>query len=247
MHLINTSTRRTQEFLPGRIPPYVILSHRWEDEEVSYKDLTQPKEDLSKLKGWTKLDSFCSSAEKDGWEWVWMDTCCIDKSSSAELSEAINSMYQWYMEARFCIAYLADISVVKDETGMKRKQFHKSEWFERGWTLQELLASREVVFYDKSWKKIGTRTGLEAQVSRATGISSRDLSRPLEASVAAKMSWASYRKTSRPEDIAYSLLGLFNVNISQRYGEGIIKHFKGFSTRFCDREGMSLYLLGRGL
>ena len=226
MHLLNTWTRKTQEFLPGRIPPYVILSHRWEDEEVSYKDLTQPKEDLSKLKGWTKLDSFCSSAEKDGWEWVWMDTCCIDKSSSAELSEAINSMYQWYMEARFCIAYLADISVVKDETGMKRKQFHKSEWFERGWTLQELLASREVVFYDKSWKKIGTRTDLEAQISRATGISSRDLSRPLEASVAAKMSWASYRKTSRPEDIAYSLLGLFNVNISLRYGEGDHKAFQ---------------------
>ena len=226
MHLLNISTRKTQEFLPGKSPPYVIFSHRWKDEEVSYKDLTQPKEDLFKLTGWTKLDSFCSSVEKDGWEWVWIDTCCIDRSSSAELSEAINSMYQWYMEAEFCIAYLADISAVKDETGMKRKQFHKSEWFERGWTLQELLASREVVFYDKSWINIGTRTALGAHISRATGISNLHLSNPLQASVAAKMSWASLRKTSRPEDIAYCLLGLFNVSIPLLYGEGEHKAFQ---------------------
>lgn len=226
MHLLNTSTRKTQEFQPGKIPPYVIFSHRWEDEEISYKDLTQAKEDLFKLKGWTKLDSFCLSVEKDGWEWVWIDTCCIDTSSSAELSEAINSMYQWYMEAEFCIAYLADISAVKDETGMKRKQFDKSEWFERGWTLQELLASREVVFYDKSWINIGTRTTLKAHISRATRISSRHLSDPLQASVAAKMSWASLRKTTRPEDIAYCLLGLFNVSIPMLYGEGGYKAFQ---------------------
>ena len=226
MHLLNTSTRKIQTFLPGRIPPYVILSHRWEDEEVSYNDLTQPKEDLSKLKGWAKLDFLCSTMEKDGWEWVWMDTCCIDKGSSAELSEAINSMYQWYSEANFCIAYLADILVISAETEIKRKQFHESEWFKRGWTLQELLASCEVVFYDKNWNSIGTRSGLKAHISRATSIRISDLYNPLGASVAAKMSWASRRQTSRPEDIAYCLLGLFGVNMPLLYGEGEYRAFQ---------------------
>lgn len=226
MHLLNTSTRKTQDFSPGKIPPYVILSHRWEDEEISYKDLTEPRRDPSTLKGWIKLSSFCSLARQDGWEWVWMDTCCIDKNSSAELSEAINSMYQWYRQAGYCIAYLADISIAKAEPMIERKRFWKSEWFERGWALQELLASREVVFYDRSWNAIGTRTRLEAYVSRATHISTDHLSKPLYASAAAKMSWASNRKTSRPEDIAYSLLGLFDVNMPLLYGEGEFKAFQ---------------------
>ena len=226
MHLLNTSTRKVQEFSPGQIPPYIILSHRWEDQEISYKDLTEPKQDPSKLKGWTKLNSFCSLVRQDGWEWAWMDTCCIDRSSSADLSEAINSMYQWYEQAEFCITYLADISIVKDETGVERKRFWESEWFKRGWTLQELLASREVFFCDRSWKAIGTKTRLKAYVSRATRISIRHLFTPLEASVAAKMSWASHRQTSRPEDIAYSLLGLFDVNMPLLYGEGEYKAFQ---------------------
>ena len=226
MHLLHTSTRKVQEFSPGQIPPYVILSHRWEDKEISYKDLTEPKRDPSKLKGWTKLNSFCSLVRQDGWEWAWMDTCCIDRSSSAELSEAINSMYQWYEQAKVCIAYLADISIMKDETGIERKRFWESEWFKRGWTLQELLASSEVVFYDRSWKAIGTKTRLKAYVSRATHISIHHLFMPSEASVAAKMSWASHRQTSRPEDIAYSLLGLFDVNMPLLYGEGEYKAFQ---------------------
>ena len=155
-----------------------------------------------------------------------MDTCCIDRSSSAELSEAINSMYQWYGRANFCIAYLADISIVKDETRVERKRFWESEWFKRGWTLQELLASHEVIFCDRSWKAIGTKTRLQAYVSRATHISIRHLFTPSEASVAAKMSWASHRQTSRPEDIAYSLLGLFDVNMPLLYGEGEYKAFQ---------------------
>lgn len=226
MRLLSTFVRKTEEFLPRDIPPYVILSHRWKDEEVSYKDLTEWGKESSTLQGWRKLESFRSLAREDGWEWVWMDTCCIDKSSSAEVSEAINSMYQWYLGAEFCIAYLADVSLDKDKTGMRRKQFDKSEWFKRGWTLQELLASREVVFYDESWENIGTRTKLQDYVSRATHISSHHLSRPGEASAAAKMSWASNRKTAKPEDIAYCLLGLFDVNMPLLYGEGERKAFQ---------------------
>ena len=155
-----------------------------------------------------------------------MNTCCIDKSSSAELSEAINSMYQWYEQAGFCIAYLADISTVKDETSIKRKQFWKSEWFKRGWTLQELLASHKVEFCDRSWKAIGTKARLKTYVSRATHISIHHLSKPSEANVAAKMSWTSDRQTSRPEDIAYSLLGLFDVSMPLLYDEGEHKAFQ---------------------
>ncbi|KAL9593266.1 MAG: hypothetical protein Q9219_007623 [cf. Caloplaca sp. 3 TL-2023] len=224
MHLLNTSTCKVYDFLPAEIPSYVILSHRWEDEEVSYRDLTEPKQDPSMLKGWTKLHSFCSLVGKDGWEWVWMDTCCIDKSSSSEVSEAINSMFQWYNQAAFCIAYLADISI--DDTSSNARRFGQSAWFSRGWTLQELLASPEVIFYDRKWKTIGTRTRLAVHVSRATRIRIHHLSCPSGASIAAKMSWASHRQTSRPEDIAYSLLGLFNVNMPLLYGEGAKKAFQ---------------------
>ena len=129
MHLLNTSTLRTQEFVPGKIPGYLILSHRWRDQEISYKTLKEHSNDLSSHPGWPKITSFCSLAKNEGWEWAWMDTCCIDKSSSAELSEAINSMYRWYQNADLCIAHLSDIFVVKEEPGVKRQLFVESEWF----------------------------------------------------------------------------------------------------------------------
>ncbi|KAG8530207.1 uncharacterized protein KY384_004707 [Bacidia gigantensis] len=176
MHLLNTTTYKTRDFLPNQLPAYIILSHRWGEEEVLFKDLSGPRNAVEISDGWIKLKSFCSIAKSDGWEWVWMDTCCIDKRSSAELSEAINSMYQWYSEAAYCVAYLADITVFHDEPLAHRKPFRKSEWFERGWTLQELLAS--------------------------------------------------HRVTSRPEDIAYCLLGLFSVNMPLLYGEGQLKAFQ---------------------
>ena len=237
MHLLNTSTPKLTAFFPTDIPPYIILSHRWENEEVSFQDLTEAKPYSSKLRGWAKLEKFCSLARADGWEWVWMDTCCIDKSSSMELSKAINSMYQWYEEAQFCVAYLGDISVPKND-GMEgtkseissqrnaRMEFCKSGWFKRGWTLQELLAPKEVVFYDKHWISIGTRHNLKPYISRATSIDVDHLENPQPASLAQKMSWASERETSEPEDIAYSLLGLFNLNMSLLYGEGAVKAFR---------------------
>jgi hypothetical protein len=150
----------------------------------------------------------------------WWDTCCIDKRSSAELSEAINSMYKWYWNATLCYAHLADVSA----DGITwRTDLLASRWFTRGWTLQELLAPEAVEFYDKRWKLLGTKSKLIKEIGEASRTESRFFLRRetiAEASVATKFSWAAERKTTRAEDMAYCLLGLVGVNMPMLYGEG---------------------------
>lgn len=131
---------------PSKIPPYAILSHRWRDKEVSFSDMSNDR--ARRKKGYTKLMSCCRHASQDGYRYVWIDTCCIDKSSSAELSEAINSMYAWYRDAKVCYAYLDDVESNEDPTNTG-SSFRQSEWFRRGWTLQELIAPTSVVFLAK--------------------------------------------------------------------------------------------------
>ena len=221
MRLIETSSLQFEEFLDDDVPDYAILSHTWGKEEVSFEAFTKP-ESLS-LAGYKKIERCCSLAISDGWDYVWIDTCCIDKKSSAELSEAINSMYNWYKNASVCYAYLADVTIEKlsfhNEDG-KAEEFRKSRWFTRGWTLQELLAPASLTFYNSDWNKYGTRASLEAEISHITKISRSHLKQPTKASIAQKMSWVSRRQTSRREDIAYCLLGLFDINMPLLYGEG---------------------------
>ena len=211
-----------------KIPPYIILSHTWGDDEVSYEDMTghDPIYNSKKRKGFSKIEKSCALAKADGWAYIWIDTCCIDQKSSAELSEAINSMYQWYMDAVSCFAFLEDVSVLKAQSDVDGKSFSESRWFTRGWTLQELLAPEDVIFYDKDWIEIGTKNSLADQVGQATGIDIEYLSEPARACVATKMSWISLRETTRPEDMAYCMLGLFGVNMPLLYGEGGLKAFK---------------------
>ena len=164
----------------------------------------------------------CKTVAKDGWQWIWIDTCCIDKSSSAELSEAINSMFQWYQNAELCYAYLQDVSI---QHGLSpnfnfAKWFRKSRWFQRGWTLQELLAPRYMVFLDTHWRSIGTRSQLMADISTATTIPPHHIVSYSHCSVAQKMSWAAHRVTTCLEDQAYCLLGLFDISMPLLYGEG---------------------------
>jgi hypothetical protein len=165
------------------------------------------------------------------------DTCCIDKSSSAELSEAINSMYAWYQRGVVCYAYLSDVQLwstyqPEDADGAwvaenpeAVLQVMKSRWWTRGWTLQELIAPPSVVFYaatSQGWSKIGTKGSLIDLVAARTGIRD-DILRGLDVkkcSVAQRMSWASQRETTRTEDLAYCLLGIFGVNMPLLYGEG---------------------------
>ncbi|KAK1754927.1 vegetative incompatibility protein HET-E-1, partial [Echria macrotheca] len=221
MRLLNTQTLEFEEFsgeVHHGIPPYAILSHTWGAEEVSYQDHLSGIS--SSKKGWEKVLESARVADSEGFRYVWADTCCIDKSSSAELSEAINSMFQWYRDAAVCYAYINDFD--GSEMPAKDNSFARSRWFTRGWTLQELLAPREVVFFDRNWNEVGSKKSLRDVVSAIThiGTEALDERRFSEYSVAQKMSWAAGRQTTRPEDEAYCLMGLFDVNMPMIYGEG---------------------------
>ncbi|KAM3075370.1 hypothetical protein ACMFMG_007190 [Clarireedia jacksonii] len=216
MWLIETKSLTLHHFLGSDIPPYAILSHRWETSEVSFSDFQNGKG--PGMTGWEKILHCCAQAVKDGWNYAWIDTCCIDKNSSAELSEAINSMFEWYRKAEICYAYLSDVPSADDNHSKKGSAFRNSAWFTRGWTLQELLAPPWLEFFDQNWVKIGTKSSLGSLIKSITNIS--HLSNFDAASVAQKMSWASKRQTSRLEDQAYCLMGLFDVNMPLLYGEG---------------------------
>ena len=220
MWLLNTTTLKLEDFM-GSIPPYAILSHTWGDEEVSFQAITTGVTEYH-TKGYEKIKRSCALARSDGHEYIWIDTCCIDKKSSAELSEAINSMYAWYSKAVICYVFMCDVAYGVYALN-KEQDFVKSRWFTRGWTLQELLAPRKIKFYDRNWDYIGDRRDMLNLVSQATGIEPLYIShgRPIrEASVAARMAWASKRETTRQEDKAYCLMGIFNVNMPLLYGEG---------------------------
>jgi hypothetical protein len=336
MRLLHAGTLEFLEFEGMNIPDYAILSHRWEEGEVTYEDMKHgPLAHARGKHGFDKIQQCCQLALADGLTFAWIDTCCIDKTSSAELSEAINSMYQWYQRSVVCYAYLSDVYVeipgdnvdatgtpnpilkdndnatkytdkapdnhddgterltgtpkdnndapphlvelpddnndviedlpetplkngdatehtaqVSDEhnTGLKdlmesidnhdnagdssvlvasfeKSQMLDSKWWKRGWTLQELIAPRLIKFYGKGrnkWQLFGDKTSLADLVTYRTGIpravlNGQDVKR---CSVAMRMSWASDRETTRIEDTAYCLLGIFGVNMPLLYGEG---------------------------
>lgn len=222
MRLINVETKCLELFYRDPTEPYAILSHTWgkEDSELSFQDMQRlDKCDYGRR---LKLDRSCRLARQDGIKYVWIDTCCIDKTNSVELSEAINSMFRWYQKSTICYAYLSDVVPGGSE------RIHKSRWFSRGWTLQELLAPRKVSFFDTAWNELGTRSSLSVAIGKATGIPHHILTGIASlntCSVAQRMSWASRRTTTRQEDMAYCLLGIFDVTISPIYGEGLERAF----------------------
>ncbi|KAI1354625.1 heterokaryon incompatibility protein-domain-containing protein [Xylaria sp. FL0043] len=259
MRLLNVQTFRLEEFFGSNTPRYAILSHTWGTEEVLCQDVInddsvaehgtnagrQPrwrhKKNAAKI-----LDSAALAARK-GYRYIWIDTCCIDKTSSAELSEAINSMFEWYARAAICFVYLVDFTCPEPVTSHNREDrlgdLHTSRWFRRGWTLQELIAPEEVHFYDKDWNFIGDRDELSQELHQITSIAmavldsriirerSRRISNEhpdllnasaslLPYSVSEKMQWAAGRETAREEDLAYCLLGIFDIKMPLLYGEG---------------------------
>jgi hypothetical protein len=212
MRLLNTDTFEVKEIRDDEVPRYAILSHTWDEEEITFQDIEGTR--AANKRGYKKVKSCCSVARANGFEYVWIDTCCIDKTSSAELSEAINSMYCWYQEADVCYSYLADVP--------SKAIFSSSRWFTRGWTLQELIAPSTVIFLDEEWEELGTKLSLQQDISDCTGIPVGILlgDDDLETlSIAQRMSWAAKRKTSRIEDRAYCLLGIFGINMPLIYGE----------------------------
>ncbi|KAK4062013.1 uncharacterized protein Triagg1_10176 [Trichoderma aggressivum f. europaeum] len=225
MKLLHASEWRMVDFISDDATPrYAILSHTWGPDEVTYHDWRNLSMSDVKLKaGCAKILACREQAVRDGLEWVWVDTCCIDKSSSAELTEAINSMFRWYTNAHVCHVLLSDVEATSDRAVLEERMA-KSRWFTRGWTLQELLAPppEKLIFYSSDWTRLGSKTDFVDIVSAITRINKQYLQgRDLRhASVAQKMSWAALRQTSRLEDIAYCLLGLFDINMPMIYGEG---------------------------
>jgi hypothetical protein len=200
--------------LINNIPPYAILSHTWGDdeEEVTFQNLLGGSGQTKT--GYRKIQACGERAARDSLQFFWVDTCCIDKTNNTELSEAINSMFNWYQDAHICYVYLSDVYNFSD--------LDSSRWFRRGWTLQELLAPKRIIFFNRTWKRLDTRSNMSPTISRITGIPRRMLLLDFsgEYSVAQVMSWAAGRETTREEDIAYCLLGLLGVNMPLIYGEG---------------------------
>jgi hypothetical protein len=220
------------------IPPYAILSHTWgaDTEEVTFKDLT---DDTGKSKaGYNKIRFCGEQARCDDLQYIWVDTCCIDKSSSADLTEAINSMFRWYREAAKCYVYLSDVSKGNyDEhdhlsRSIWKSAFRGSRWFTRGWTLQELIAPTSVEFYSSEGMRLGDKRSMEQQIHEITSIPIRALrGNPLsDFSFEERLSWTIKRETTREEDKAYSLLGIFDIYMPLIYGEGGENAFKRLRT-----------------
>ena len=208
---------------------YTILSHTWDsDGEQSFQEVqdigrrckagnTNPRDHVS-----AKIRGCCILAEKHGYRWAWVDSCCIDKTSSTELSEAINSMFQWYAQAKVCYAYLADVPSGCD-MAEKDSPFRTSRWHTRGWTLQELIAPAIVIFLSNDWEELGMKSTLATLLEDITRVHNRVLTKDVPHfafSVAIRMAWAAPRKTTRIEDEAYCLMGLFGISMSTIYGEG---------------------------
>jgi ankyrin repeat protein len=223
MRLINVETQRLETFNEEKIPPYAILSHTWgaDEEEISFADI-QKETIEARGSGTKKLIGCCNQAKTDGLKYAWIDTCCINKESSKELDEAVNCMFKWYSKASVCYAYLADVPSGDNPRSVESK-FYSSRWFSRGWTLQELLAPEELQLFNQEWSLIGTKADLSAEIEQITGIPRPYLLGWVDfrhASVAQRISWAAKRQTSRKEDAAYCLLGIFDITMNMIYGEG---------------------------
>ncbi|KAK5108065.1 hypothetical protein LTR62_008839 [Meristemomyces frigidus] len=251
MRLLNTDTLDFEDFL-GKPPPYAILSHRWLPREISLKTWrkvlqrhterdvqTESRSETEsqsmaeremRIESHKKILGFCNEACQQGIQYAWIDNCCIDTSSSTEHSEAINSMFEWYKEAKVCCVYLSDVPELSAGLEVVLEAMNKSVWFTRGWTLQELLAPRRLTFFTARWEYFGSRdeerTGqLIADATRIPMDILQGTRELTEASLAQRMSWLSKRKTTKPEDVAYSVLGIFEVNMPLLYGEGAVKAF----------------------
>ncbi|KAF8124529.1 hypothetical protein EV363DRAFT_1353799 [Boletus edulis] len=184
-------------------------------QEIVQYDLSSGKRHVARFK---KLSQFCKTSSKLGYKLAWVDTCCIDKSDAAELSEAIHAMYKWYANAYLCIVYLAESTSYAD--------WVTDSWFTRGWTLQELLAPKRL----KQFVPAGIDDDRKFDViirylQKITGICEVVLAADNSHGVHGRsfweiMSWASKRRTTRTEDKAYCLIGLFRISLTIAYGEG---------------------------
>ena len=240
MRLLHARDLVLKKFELSDAPEYAAISHRWTDHEISLQEFQNSKSGHRRGCGWVKIIQGCKIAWRRGINWIWIDTACIDKESSTEMNESINSMYRWYERSKECYVFLPDVHEIcacncrlQDysikQVGRRYPRFYLEElkgsvWFTRGWTLQELLAPKKVEFFNSKFLKIGSRQDLKSHVTKITGIAADCLvgERSIDdASLAERMSWAARRRTTREEDVAYSLLGVFGVSMPLLYGEGM--------------------------
>ena len=213
----------TEDLSDQDLPRYAVLSHTWgaPGQEVTLQEFQSSSPEERTGKRYEKIQ-FCSDqAAHDGYRYFWIDTCCIDKTNSVELNEAINSMFRWYREAARCYVYLSDVNFVEGQRAAWLDNLARSKWFTRGWTLQELLAPKCVDFFSSEGIRLGDKISLEEEIHRITGIAvealrGRSLS---DFSVSERMKWTMKRTTTRKEDEAYSLLGIFDIHMPLIYGE----------------------------
>ncbi|KAF5353729.1 hypothetical protein D9758_008675 [Tetrapyrgos nigripes] len=247
--LINTCTRKLEEFpSDDSVPCYAILSHRWEaGQEISYQEMVHLSDTLRLKSGYKKIVNACNLARQDGHAYIWIDTCCINSGDHGQRSQDINSMFNYYEHSGVCLVYLHDYTTPPDsndylggpidsdefDNWKPSPELEDSTWFSRGWTLQELLAPPSVLFITAEWKPI--RVGMKllcSDIQRVTGISVDVLvgrEKINTISIVERMSWAINRQTTKEEDRAYCLLGLLDVTMESRYGEGVESAFERLS------------------
>lgn len=215
---------RTSDLRDEELPEYAILSHTWASEldEVGFDDIDNGT--FWERLGYHKLRFCAHQAAKDGLQYFWIDTCCINKNSDAELSRSLRSMWRWYSQAKRCYVLLSDVSKPEcDNHFSDWAHFRASRWFTRGWTLQELLAPLQVEFFSNEGYSIGTKRSLEAEIAEATSVPVNALrNQSLSGySFAQRFSWQERRETREPEDLVYSMFGIFGIWIQVLYGEGV--------------------------
>jgi hypothetical protein len=243
MYLLNTSTLRLERFQgESRKPKYAILSHRWgkDEDEATFQDVNNGTH--LRKQGWKKITSACGVARAQGHKYLWADTCCINKipENNKEQTDAINSMYKWYGASEVCYAYLEDVVDVNNTDELK-----KSQWFERGWTLQEMLAPEELIFFSQDWKISVDRFDIPDIMSTVAGVVGGQAAfwflGEHTYTIDDVMSWASRRKTTKPEDAAYSLIGLLKLEESFKisFGEGGAKAFVRLQEQLMQQESYS--------
>ncbi|KAF5346911.1 hypothetical protein D9758_010118 [Tetrapyrgos nigripes] len=223
--LLDTRTIKLIEFpSDDLVPPYAILSHRWEEgQEISHEEMVQCRSglttslSLSSKSGFEKMVAACTEAREHNHAYIWIDTCCINKGDHGQQSQDINSMFDYYKNSEVCYVYLYDYHYGAGPL--------QSSWFSRGWTLQELLAPSSVEFFDATWKYCGDRETLSTSMRHITGIG-EDVLRlgygryMARVGIVERISWAIHRETTKEEDRAYCLLGLLGVTLEPCYGEG---------------------------
>ncbi|CAJ0554667.1 Ff.00g131800.m01.CDS01 [Fusarium sp. VM40] len=226
---INVETIQLHTFSAGDVRlgarfEYATLSHTWGQHEATYQEWDDAQTRQSD--GIKKIRDACKVVKESlGLQWLWIDTCCINKADEDEVYQAVNKTFSLYQGSTVCLAYLSDVPTANtDNNELLSSQVRNSRWFTRGWTLPELLAPKQLIFYAADWTVLGQRDDSLAElISEVTNIDQAYLSgrRDVQqASVSKRMSWMSNRRTTRAEDMVYCMLGILDIEMDIHYGEG---------------------------